>query len=65
MRKISYLILTGLCMASVCFGYFGQPAEIAGGHYRPHEEYFYNEYYNHENVDLVYDEDIIKKVFGD
>lgn len=52
-------------MASVCFGYFGQPAEIAGGHYRPHEEYFYNEYYNHENVDLVYDEDIIKKVFGD
>lgn len=39
--------------------------EITKDEYLPHEDYFYNDTYNHNNVDLVYDENIIKEVFGE
>lgn len=37
--------------------------EITRDEYLPHEDYFYSDTYNHSNVDLVYDENIIKEVF--
>lgn len=33
--------------------------------YLPYEEYFYNEVYDHYNVDLVYDESVIPQEYKD
>ncbi|MCQ2551050.1 MAG: hypothetical protein MJ146_02510 [Clostridia bacterium] len=53
MRKTTAIFIA----LALCFG------TIMSCYALPHEDYFYNNTYNHDNVDLVYDSSIIDEVY--
>lgn len=66
LRKWVKIAISIVCLVAFVWGLGLLKCPICGQYECDcHADYFYNDTYNRANVDLVYDSEIIKEIYGD